>query len=593
MGPASSATRSLGLRIGDVSDDMDEHPPPGDATVKELYACAFRCAHPECSRPLYRLNNNTGDRILNSRVAHIHARRKGGPRWKSMTSAENRSVSNLVLLCIEHSYEVDEFHDRFPADTLRDWKRAQLAEYDQIQRSWPLNDAEAAEVAAVSFDERRVGMARAGAASVLAVARSAALLMAAARRGRRGPAVEAAAWQATRERVRSSMVAWDSRTGERIYAEPSPVESDTHRQSLQAALAQAQSDLAPLADAVHAEVSAVAAADPSLRPWCAWIDAAVQRVVSGVGRWPGQPPFDDDDALEAALENAQRGVNALSAQWRGEAAENPPEPPPEPVPAVEDEGARLLREHSELLDLARPFARVEHRPFDLGLYERVIANLTLAAHIPPIVTYLSVELNATASLAAAVARNADDATYRQLIANAAGQQPLAASAALLVALANVAERAGRKDLQHEALVAATASLQAVSWRDRTIWRDNLLYMRTLLSTAAHLCGTAHVAMAVKEALVHDPSLLDVILEGCAQWNEQRDVRDMGRVLSIGLSYTELPEWFPAAIVAEEIKRQMPSIHAEANLGDRGTTDELARLAASVLHLTEGSCHPNS
>lgn len=49
--------------------EPQEHPYPNDATIKELYACAFRCAYPSCSKPLYRLNNDTGDRILNSRVA--------------------------------------------------------------------------------------------------------------------------------------------------------------------------------------------------------------------------------------------------------------------------------------------------------------------------------------------------------------------------------------------------------------------------------------------------------------------------------------------------------------------------------------------
>ena len=38
-----------------------------------------------------------------------------------MTSEENRHPSNLLLLCIEHSYEVDERPELFPAEALGIW----------------------------------------------------------------------------------------------------------------------------------------------------------------------------------------------------------------------------------------------------------------------------------------------------------------------------------------------------------------------------------------------------------------------------------------------------------------------------------------
>ncbi|SMC95001.1 hypothetical protein SAMN05660733_02854 [Lentzea albidocapillata] len=69
----------------------------------------FRCAKPDCSKPLYRMNNETGETILNGRVAHIHPRRRGGPRWKDeMTAEDNRSADNLLLLCEEHAFEIDD-----------------------------------------------------------------------------------------------------------------------------------------------------------------------------------------------------------------------------------------------------------------------------------------------------------------------------------------------------------------------------------------------------------------------------------------------------------------------------------------------------
>jgi hypothetical protein len=43
-----------------------EHSRPTEATVKQLYANAFRCAHPGCDRPLYKFDPETGTRSLNS-----------------------------------------------------------------------------------------------------------------------------------------------------------------------------------------------------------------------------------------------------------------------------------------------------------------------------------------------------------------------------------------------------------------------------------------------------------------------------------------------------------------------------------------------
>jgi len=71
------------------------HPEPSAGSVKALYARAFRCARPDCQRPLYKQDNETGDLVLSSRVAHIHARRRGGPRWIEMT-AEPGSTAPIL-----------------------------------------------------------------------------------------------------------------------------------------------------------------------------------------------------------------------------------------------------------------------------------------------------------------------------------------------------------------------------------------------------------------------------------------------------------------------------------------------------------------
>jgi hypothetical protein len=112
-----------------------EHRPPSQATVKELYANAFRCAYQSCRRPLYKVDPESGERSLNSNVAHICARSAGGPRWNAtQTADENRSASNLLILCLEHASEIDKPHRvaAFPVELLKKWKQDQLDDFDAI-----------------------------------------------------------------------------------------------------------------------------------------------------------------------------------------------------------------------------------------------------------------------------------------------------------------------------------------------------------------------------------------------------------------------------------------------------------------------------
>ena len=134
-----------------------EHREPTPGTVKQLYGTAFRCAKPGCREPLYRVNSDTGKTLLNSRVAHIHARSEGGPRWNTaMTEEENRCPDNLLLLCIPHASEIDDTPGEFPAPMLRDWKKAQLDGHQRLQRGWDITDEQAAEIARFSFTLEQV-----------------------------------------------------------------------------------------------------------------------------------------------------------------------------------------------------------------------------------------------------------------------------------------------------------------------------------------------------------------------------------------------------------------------------------------------------
>jgi len=102
---------------------MIEHPPPTPATIRYLYGISTGCAFPDCPEPLYRMVDGLPRRVLNSTLAHIHARREGGPRWDaSMSADENRAPENLVLLCRFHSATIDDLEDHYSADELRSWK---------------------------------------------------------------------------------------------------------------------------------------------------------------------------------------------------------------------------------------------------------------------------------------------------------------------------------------------------------------------------------------------------------------------------------------------------------------------------------------
>ncbi len=112
------------------------------------------CAYPGCREPLFASNALRGTRSLNSRIAHICARREGGPRWDpDMGAEDNRSAENLILLCIRHAAEIDLLDNvaNYPVELLRQWKATQLDEFDAALGGWSISDQEAADAIAGSI----------------------------------------------------------------------------------------------------------------------------------------------------------------------------------------------------------------------------------------------------------------------------------------------------------------------------------------------------------------------------------------------------------------------------------------------------------
>lgn len=92
-------------------------------TQKALFRLARgTCYFPNCTREI--LTFASGEPLVDVQIAHIAAAERGGPRFdSSMTDEERRSIDNLILLCQAHHNLVDKVRpDAFASDELRRWK---------------------------------------------------------------------------------------------------------------------------------------------------------------------------------------------------------------------------------------------------------------------------------------------------------------------------------------------------------------------------------------------------------------------------------------------------------------------------------------
>lgn len=510
----------------------DEYPPVTVSTIRSLYGAAYRCAHPDCRRPLYSVDGESGDRVLNSRVAHIHARRRGGPRWIEMAPEENRGFDNLLLLCIQHSYEVDDFPDRFPAEMLREWKLAQVREYDQVH-SWPLTDSEAEEVLTLSED--------ASVWSTLELVRQVEAVRLTAQRHRTATRAEVTSWQELRKRTQAGFHGWDE-NGNDLVVEPALVEVEPIKRRIAATLAAATEELTPKVEAARVELAAARAAHPQLQPWCDDLERHLVGLQQGAAIWRGgSDPANDDEAFEQTLADIQTSIGALLKRARGEAV-TAPEPPLE-EPQVEEADAHA--EHLALLQEGRPYHRVHNRPYDPDLRNRLAAATTYAVTLPRTMTSITVDVDATADLAVAVSRNADLHEQLRLLDEDASREPLAATVALLFATAR------RSDAPTEVIEAtrerARDLLSNTDWKDPQLWAGELVGGARTFHELAALTSSDTVAAHITDALAARPELVRPILLACAQWSEQVD-RQTWQTVGFTLTYRDEPAWLPISAI---------------------------------------------
>lgn len=88
--------------------------------MKRLFACSGnRCAFPKCTAIIAEGTSLIGE------ICHIHADKPGGARYSSsQTDAERQGFDNLILMCANHHKVVDDDDVSYPADRLRQIKRA-------------------------------------------------------------------------------------------------------------------------------------------------------------------------------------------------------------------------------------------------------------------------------------------------------------------------------------------------------------------------------------------------------------------------------------------------------------------------------------
>ncbi|WP_404464581.1 hypothetical protein LG274_11545 [Micrococcus antarcticus] len=470
-----------------------------------------------------------------------------------MPADENRAFDNLVLLCIEHSYEIDETPDSFPAEMLREWKAAQIAEYDRLQRNWPISDDEATEVlvASKSFDALH-------APSTVELARRVEALRLVAERTRGVTRSWAGRWQQLREQTRRSFNAWDDE-GNPVYAEPSQMETRPMREGIQSALAEALDEMGPAAEAARIELAAVRVTGRQVALWCDALERAITDLIDTASTWTGRSDPTSDTAFDNALGELQRSVTDLVRASRGEQVAVPELPPV----ASEPEQVDPLSEHRKLLDEARPFHRVRHRPYDPELRERVAGATVEAAAIPPTAHFLTIGLDTTAALAIAVAGNATEDEQFDLMERDRQRLPICAAAALLQ------EAARQGDEQDAPAVAADDNLRRLwsetDWSKDASWVGNDVNGQSMMWAFARATSDAEVHDRLAHALETAPHLLTSLVVSCAGWVERLDSQTWN-LIGFDRTYREVPPWLPMKVIrafaAKMISVDQSVSHAE-------------------------------
>jgi hypothetical protein len=507
-----------------------------------------------------------------------------------MSHEDNRSATNLLLLCIPHSYEVDEDEERFPAALLQEWRVAQRQHFTTRRQAWTITDDQAYEIAQESFASPGV------AAPILTeVVRAAERLVLRASSTRLGPVAAAAQWRAMWERNRASLYAYDE-DGNRLFAEPPRVETERYSAALLAALETASGELKPLVEDVQTAVATARHSAPPTAPWCDWLTRTATELLAAASSWPAPPPAEDDGRVQEASANVRHAAGALASALRGEAPDLPPaqvgdDSEESAVSTARREGEELLARHRDLLDRARPWRRVTHRPYDADLRALLAAAAVDASTLPVVIDTHGIDLGTTAALAAGVARNAEFDEIEALIALDRTRRPLVVAVAMLFELSRVMEDAGHADLANQARSCVLEELNSQDWASSEVWRDNDTWGSQMFNIWGHLSSPKVPQRALGAALDEAPERLDDVVLSCAPWVRRENTVD-GSV-RIERSYRELPPWFPADAVRRAAALRYPQTSATASTYDDGMAAGIPEMEDLLRHVLRLISEQNS
>ena len=114
-----------------------KHPPPRAKEITQVISLGGnQCAFDACERPIF----VRGEPNLVGEIAHVKARREGGPRFDpNQTAEQNRSVENLMAVCKEHGDVIDDEDHLaiYTVERLQEMKRQHEAKVERrADRGW-------------------------------------------------------------------------------------------------------------------------------------------------------------------------------------------------------------------------------------------------------------------------------------------------------------------------------------------------------------------------------------------------------------------------------------------------------------------------